>query len=152
MRSRIIFLTLFLGINLCPRAEDLNLKRYDLQRRNNFSRIDTMSWDSLETYLSTVNLNPFYGHRVDSFLSTIPNVRMTNQISSCRTNRSSRDRACVLRIRYYAIMTVEIYVKDFTHMNPSRSSGLWNLSQFEQENIYMIRVYKKYDCVNGSCE
>lgn len=147
MKLGIALLILTVTVCTSTQARNINFKHQD-----RISRIDTLSWDSLQTYLSTTDLNVFYGHPVDSFLSVIPNVQMTNTITSCRTDRAGRDRACILKVRYYAIMTVEIYVKDFTHMNPSRSSGLWNVSQFKQENIFMIRVYRNNDCVNGSCD
>jgi len=150
MKLCVFFLTLLFVACLKAEAKEIPFELRDAYR-SQYERMDTLPSDSLQSYLSTTDLTVFYGHPVDSFLSSISNVTMTNDLAPCKNDRIGRTKACVLQVRYYPSVTVEIFVKQFTHMNPYLSSGAWNLTLFKQENISSIRVSVKNDCVNGDC-
>ena len=113
--------------------------------------VDTMPGGTLQSYLSTANLATFYGHPVDSFLTSIPSVAQSSAISPCKNDRIGRTKACVLQVQYATNLIVEIFVREFTHMNPYLSGGAWDLALFRQEPISSIRVFVNNDCVNGDC-
>lgn len=128
-------------------------KSPDLRRESAMERIliDTLSTDSLINYLSTVDLNQFVGHPVDSLLNLIPNAIKEQKIMPCSKTRAGMQTACQLVVTFYYKLSIRIVVQQFTHLTPYDPTRSWNISDFRQEKIACILVGLDKTIVNDIC-
>lgn len=108
--------------------------------------------DSLILQLSQMNLPAFNGQPVDSFIARIPN----NYLSLKIMGGWRVDIADVLVIQYSDSIYIEVFVFEFTHMNPRNPNRLppsqaWSITDFRKEKISYIKIYNNAHCLNG-CE
>jgi hypothetical protein len=119
-------------------------------------RVDTLPTVQLITFLQQMNVDSFYGHSVDSFLSVLPANFYNQKIYGGSHSHGAHFRASYLSLYFTPDIYgpgVNIYVHDYTHMTRYSPMATWNIALFRQEKIYKIEVWKDQNtCINGSCK
>ncbi len=117
--------------------------------------VDTLPTLELITYLQQMDINIFYGKPVDSFLLSIPANFYNLKVYGGSNSQGALFRANYLSVSFVHNIDgpgVNIYVREYTHMNRYSPTATWDVNLFRQEKIYKIEVYKDQNtCINGWC-
>ena len=105
-----------------------------------YSSVDTSITD-----FYYVNLSPYTGMPVDSFLTKLPSNFTEMKIYP----GDNFFYANYLFLKYPGNITVSIYVRTFQFMNPYSRSGNWDITLFRKEAIHKIEIYDRHICENG---
>jgi len=117
------------------------------------SRVDSLPQnDSLIIKLKSVRLSNYEAGPVDSLITHLPAGIIDYKIGASRNLKV----ADVLFIHYRNDVTVAVFVKSFTHMDPNVVNSAnptqnWVVSAFRQENVAYSIIYNGTTCING-CE
>lgn len=60
----------------------------------------------------------------------------------------------LLKARYITVtypndIWIELHVRDFTHMNPVDSNGVWDINLMRKERLYGISIYNDINCLRN---
>ena len=117
--------------------------------------VDTLPIPQLITFLQQMNIESYYGKPVDSFLLAIPANLYSLKVYGGSNSQGAHFRASYLAVYFTSNIygpAVNIYVREFTHMNRYHPTANWDVSLFRKEKIYKIDVYKDQNtCINGWC-
>ena len=108
--------------------------------------------DSLIIKLKSVRLSNYKAGPVDSLIAHLPAGIIDYKIGASHNLKV----ADVLFIHYRNDVTVAVFVKSFTHMDPNVVNSAnptqnWIVSAFRQENVAYSIIYNGTTCING-CE
>ncbi len=60
----------------------------------------------------------------------------------------------LLKARYITVtypndIWIELHVREFTHMNPIDSNGVWDINLMRKERLYGISIYNDINCLRN---
>lgn len=94
--------------------------------------------------LMEIDETKYIGKPLDSIILKLPQSYMMQQVYGL-FNLKAR----LLRIVYANDVWIDLHVREFTHMNPIDSNGVWDMNLMRKEKLYGVAIYNDINCLKN---
>lgn len=94
--------------------------------------------------LMAINEICYIGKPLDSLIAKLP----TGYIKIFVRGLFLQKARCIT-VQYPGWIWIDLHVREFTHMNPMDSNGVWDMNLMRKEKLYGIAIYNDINCLKN---
>lgn len=100
--------------------------------------------NSVVDSLMAINEISYIGKPLDSLIAKLPAGYIKIFVRGLFLQK-----ARCITVQYPGWIWIDLHVREFTHMNPVDSNGVWDINLMRKEKLYGIAIYNDINCLKN---